>query len=93
MTPKEEKLLSELEKIQERGQKTPLEFMLAVMWNKKATVGIRLEAAKSAAPYVHKKMPLDIQHDGRIEIIPPFVPSRGELAKDFIDELSEDEDL
>lgn len=84
-----EKNMSEEEKIKAKGQKTPLEFMLALMNNKNATIGVRLEAAKSAAPYVHKKMPIDVINSGEVTIIPPFVPSRGKLAEDFIDELDE----
>jgi hypothetical protein len=84
---------TELEKIKQKGMKTPLEFLLAVMWNKKVTVGVRIEAAKAAAPFVHKKMPLEIANTGEIKIIPPFVPSRGVLAEDFKDELEEGDDL
>lgn len=35
---------------------TPLDFMLSVMRNEAADLAERLEAAKSAAPYVHPKL-------------------------------------
>lgn len=35
---------------------TPLDYMLGVMRDAKADVEMRLEAAKSAAPYVHPKL-------------------------------------
>ena len=80
---------SEKRKIEQAGKKTPLDFMLAVMWNKHVSLGARLEAAKSAAPYVHRKMPLEIANSGEIKIIPPFVPSKHELRKDFLHELED----
>ncbi|RTL05710.1 hypothetical protein EKK58_07405 [Candidatus Dependentiae bacterium] len=80
---------SEKRKIENQGKKTPLEFMLSVMWNQNATLGTRLEAAKSAAPYVHRKMPLEIANTGEVKIIPPFVPSKSDLRKDFLDELED----
>lgn len=87
---KEEKILSEKERIERKGKMTPLEFMLETMWNKDVTAGMRLEAAKSAAPYVHRKMPLELENSGEIEIIPPFVPSRGYIAN-MADEMDEEE--
>ena len=72
------------------GKLTPLDFMLRIMWDKSATAGLRLEAAKSAAPYVHRKMPLEVENSGEIEIIPPFVPSRGYIA-DIAKEIDEEE--
>lgn len=36
--------------------KTPLEFMLAVMADRKMPTGFRAAAAKDAAPYVHPKL-------------------------------------
>ena len=41
--------------IEETGE-TPLEFMLGVMRNVKLSSDTRLDAAKSAAPYVHAKL-------------------------------------
>lgn len=78
-----------LAEIEARGRKTPLEFLLYVMWSKKKPLDVRIEAAKAAAPYVHRKQPLDIVMDGEVEIIPPFVPSRGTLAEEYPDEAPE----
>lgn len=68
-----------LEEIELRGKKTPLDFMLRVMWNRKKPMDQRLEAAKAAAPYVHRKQPMELQHSGEVEIVPPSVPDRGDL--------------
>lgn len=35
---------------------TPLEYMLSIMRDESADEGQRLEAAKSAAPYIHSKL-------------------------------------
>lgn len=35
---------------------TPLEYLLAVMRNEHASAGERLDAAKSAAPYMHARL-------------------------------------
>jgi hypothetical protein len=86
---KKDKLLSELEKIKARGQKTPLEFMMDIVNHSGATAGLRLEAAKAAAPYIHEKMPMAIVNSGEVTVIPPFVPSRSQLAVDFQDELED----
>ena len=71
--------VSVLEEIRARRKKTPLEFLLRVMWNRRRPLDARIEAAKAAAPYVHRKMPLELEHSGEIEIIPPSLPSREEL--------------
>lgn len=83
-------LRSVLEKMQDNGEQTPLDYLLEVMRNKDLVASIRLEAAKSAAPYVHRKQPLDVHNTGEVKIIPPFVPSKAELQRDYADELSED---
>lgn len=44
---------------------TPLEFMLSVMNSKKNPLPMRLEAARSAAPYVHPKL-AQVSHTGSI---------------------------
>lgn len=36
---------------------TPLDYLLSLVNDSSNHVGLRLEAAKAAAPYVHKKMP------------------------------------
>jgi hypothetical protein len=45
---------------------TPLDFMLKVMRNAKNSLEVRLEAAKSAAPYVHPKL-ASIDHTGKVD--------------------------
>lgn len=44
---------------------TPLEYMLTVMRDKAADESKRLEAAKSAAPYVHARLSA-IEHSGEV---------------------------
>ncbi|WP_245421899.1 hypothetical protein [Rhodoplanes serenus] len=46
---------------------TPLEFMLGVMRDEKETRDVRLDAAKSAAPYVHPKL-ASVNHRGQIGV-------------------------
>lgn len=72
-----------LEEIKHRRKKTPIEFLLRVMWNRRRPLELRIEAAKAAAPYIHKKMPMELQHTGEVEIIPPFVPSREQIAENM----------
>jgi len=50
--------------IAESGAVDPLEFMLAVMRDPQADFRVRLEAAKSAAPYRHARLSA-IDHRGR----------------------------
>lgn len=88
---------SEYDKIRKSGKKTPLDFLLAVMWNKNASAAMRVDAAGKALPYVHKKMPLELEHSGEIETILPYIPSRGELASRYDDNFNviddEEDDL
>lgn len=37
--------------------KTPMEYLQEVMLDEKSTQAVRVDAAKAAAPYVHKKQP------------------------------------
>lgn len=71
------------EEIRSKGQKTPLDFLLMVMNNRRAHPSSRIEAAKAAAPYVHRKMPTDIELSGEIGIIPPYLPGRSQLELEF----------
>lgn len=47
---------------------TPLEYLLEVMRNKRADVDLRIDAAKGAAPYVHKKKPQDVNMSGDLNL-------------------------
>jgi hypothetical protein len=47
---------------------TPLEHLLAVMRDDQHEVGVRLEAARAAAPYVHKKQPQDVNVDASVHV-------------------------
>ena len=40
---------------------TPLEFLMSVIRDPKAKSSQRLDAAKAAAPYMHRKMPIAIE--------------------------------
>lgn len=45
----------------------PLEYLLSVMRNSKATMAMRLDAAKAAAPYIHPRLStVEMQQDVRI---------------------------
>lgn len=48
---------------------TPLDYMIEVMRNQSNTAEIRLEAAKSTAPYVHARLQIPIR--SRTEILTP----------------------
>lgn len=69
------------EAIAKSGQ-TPLDFMLSVMRNAKNPQDIRLDAAKSAAPYVHPKLAA-IEHTGKegAPLIPTERPSDDKFAR------------
>jgi len=43
-----------------RTGESPLEVMLAVMRDPSEKIGLRLDAAKAAAPYLHRKMPIAV---------------------------------
>ena|SRR6188768_2054565 len=48
---------------------TPLDYMLTVMRDTKQTPAVRLDAAKSAAPYVHPKLSsAEVKHGGEIGV-------------------------
>lgn len=88
-TKKDLSRLSEREKIERRGRKTPLEFLLTCMWDTDNPIVVRMEAAKSAAPFIHKKQPMAVEHHGDIELIPVLAPSKEELAKEYLDEVGD----
>lgn len=46
---------------------TPLEYMLQVMRDKKATQELRLDAAHKAAPFVHPRLSA-VEHTGEMSI-------------------------
>lgn len=46
---------------------SPLDYMLSVMRNVEADEAKRLEAAKSAAPYVHARLSA-VEHSGGLEL-------------------------
>ena len=58
----------------------PLEFFLLNMRNPKVPLGYRIECAKAAAPYVHKRMPQEVAveakvnhvHRGGVMEVPPI---------------------
>ncbi len=43
---------------------TPLQFLLSVMLDQKHAIDCRIDAAKTAAPYMHRKMPIAIEMPG-----------------------------
>lgn len=45
---------------------SPLEFLLSVMRDPRADLDMRIDAAKGAAPYVHKKQPQDVNVSGEL---------------------------
>lgn len=51
-----------------KDKKTPLDFMLAVMESECMPSNMRMEAARAAAPYIHKKMPTAIEMAGGLEL-------------------------
>lgn len=56
------------QEIKKSGKATPLEFVLRVMHDIHVPTLTRLEAAKIALPYVHKKMPTELQIEEKIPI-------------------------
>lgn len=68
-----------------QGGITPLEYMISVMANSRLEHGMRLDAAKSAAPYMHPRLNAitvsgdpdgaAIEQVTRIELVAPFMES------------------
>lgn len=46
---------------------TPLEFLLSVMYDPNAKLELRLDAAKAAAPFMHRKMPVAVEEPTSVE--------------------------
>lgn len=42
--------------------KAPLDFLLELMSSGEAPLAVRIDAAKAAAPYVHRRMPIAIEN-------------------------------
>lgn len=62
--------------------KTPLDYMLGVMRNAKQPDDIRLDAAKSAAPYVHPKLAaVEMTGQGGSPLLPNVPVDAIEVAK------------
>lgn len=86
-----EETMTEYQKIKAQGKQAPLEFLLDVMHNENLPAGIRIECAKAAMPYVHKKLPPEVEvQDEDLHIVQPYIPSRADFAEQFADELAED---
>ncbi len=69
-----------LEKHQTVEGEQPLECLVSIYQKKTNPLGMRLAAAGMAAPYVHRKMPVAIEHDVTITnklAIVPDVTLRG----------------
>jgi hypothetical protein len=57
---------------------TPLAFMLATLRDEEKDHATRMDAAKSAAPYVHPRLAqIDANHSGQIDLR-AFIQSLGE---------------
>jgi len=54
--------------IKEKGQQAPLEYLLEVMNDEEQTVNTRVDAGKSAAPYVHRRQPTEIEQTNMNEM-------------------------
>ena len=51
-----------------KSGKTPLQFMIDMMRNPKADKAMRMDAAKSAAPYVHPRAATTVNLDAKLNI-------------------------
>lgn len=52
----------------EKTGKTPLEYLVSVYRNKKAAREDRIKAATAALPYVHSRMPQDVNVNGNMKV-------------------------
>jgi hypothetical protein len=71
-----------------RDKSTPLEFLIEIMESTKMPLVFRIDAAKAAAPFIHRKMPMKVEHEGDIThthrggvMIVPDVKSNEDWAK------------
>ena len=60
-----------LERALESGQ-TPLEFLLEIMRDQRQDIGLRMEAAKYAAPFMHPKL-AQIEHQANLKDTGPVL--------------------
>ncbi len=78
------------------GVISPLEFLVAVYMNDSVDTKLRVDAAKTATAYFHKKLPVAIEHTGKdgrdLQIINVQQAARTKLL-DFLDvvELLDDD--
>lgn len=78
-----DKKLSVEEAIRKKFKTTPLEFMMKVMTDFNVSPSLRMEAAKAAAPYVHRKQPMELDVSSEHKIIHAYVPSRAEIEAEY----------
>jgi hypothetical protein len=72
-----------------KDKTTPLDFLLTTMSSAKVPFALRIDAAKAAAPYVHKRMPqavevsggVGVTHKGGVMIVPATPGSVEEWSK------------
>lgn len=72
-----------------KDKKTPLDFLLATMESTQVPFPFRIDAAKAAAPYVHKRMPqavevsanVGVTHKGGVMIVPAVPGSVDDWSK------------
>ena len=69
---------------------TPLHFLVGVYRDDTREIGIRVEAAKSAMPYIHRKLPVLVNTMGQLQVIPPYVPSKALLREEYANEEGRD---
>jgi hypothetical protein len=59
------------ERLKATGEVTPLDVMLAMMKDPDLPPEVRVRAAKGAAPYCHKRLPIALEVTGRFEFLSP----------------------
>lgn len=66
-----------------REKTTPLDFLLEIQGSNKIPLPFRIDAAKAAAPYVHRKMPTKVEHEGEVGVVHKggvmIVPATGNM--------------